>query len=78
MNKRIAPPAPVSPLFAPMCLLPRIPRVAVLGTPGVGYRVMDTLFGQVVGDVHRTVDAADTAAQALRKRIRRYYTGVTS
>ncbi len=77
MNKRITPPAPVAVLaFPPMCRLPPIPRVAVIGTPGMGYQVMDTIFGQVVGDVHRTIDAADTAAKALRKRIRRYYTGV--
>ena len=57
MNKRITPPAPVSPLFAPVCMLPRFARFIVREMPE-GFIVFDCLFGRQSGPTHRTSTAA--------------------
>ena len=54
-------PAPVTPLFAPVCLLPRFARFIVRET-GEGYIVFDCLFGQMVGNPHDNSEAAEEAA----------------
>ena len=67
MNKRIPPPAPVTPLFAPMCSVqPRFSRFVVLPTPDGQHVVTDTLFGLQVGNAHATSAAAEQAAQSWR------------
>ena len=67
MIKRIAAPAPVSPLFAPVCLLPRFARFLVREAPE-GYIVFDCIFGQQSGPAHRDRNAAEHAADVWRAR----------
>ena len=64
MNKRITPPAPVSPLFAHICLLPRFARFIVREMPE-GFIVFDRLFGQQSGPAHHTAKSATAAAAVL-------------
>lgn len=62
MNKHTTPhPAPVSPLFAPVCLLPRFARFIVREMPE-GFIVFDTIFAQQSGPAHRTAQSATATA----------------